>query len=150
MKGCFLVLAIMLMPGQFPAQSSVGIASRVGRTSFAPVALNVSGPGKVLPYNDGDELIVGVQYAMGAIPNPGCVFKGWQRANKFTFTEYVSDSTGVTRTNVTVTYSPVAGVNTHLRLQFTVEPPVVIYDAPGVRTVTEQPAWQANFEPRSR
>lgn len=148
MKGYFLLLAIMLIPGQFRAENSVGMASRMGGIPFAPVALNISGPGKVLPYHDGDQLHVGLTYAMGAIADHGAVFKGWARATKFTFIEYAADSTGTIHTNVTVVWSPVPITNTHQRLQFTVEPITVIYDYPRVRTVTQQPGWQANFESR--
>jgi hypothetical protein len=118
-----------------------------GTMSFAPLHLYINGAGAVSPLLNGDMLQVGQSYSMTAIPDSGFAFSSWQPVNVFTFTSYIVDAGGTVSTNISVISSPVAQFIYTSSLSFTMQPENLIYDNPGVSTLTEGGGWQANFEP---
>jgi len=125
------------------------IASQAyGQSTNAPLYLSINGDGNVSPLTNGELLVVGQTYSMTATPDTGFAFSGWQPVNVFTFAEFVIDTNGNTLPPVFSTVAaPVATFTYEASLSFVMQPVTVIYDVPGVRTVTEGSGWQANFEP---
>ena len=118
-----------------------------GTVSYAPLHLFINGAGGVSPLLDGQMLEVGQSYTMTAIPDSGFAFSSWQPVNVFTFTSYVLDAGGGVSTNISVNASPVPQYINTPSLSFTMEPVEVLFDNPGVMTLTRDSGWQANFEP---
>ena len=118
-----------------------------GTVSYVPLHLFISGPGGVSPPLDGQLLEVGQRYDLTAIPDSGAAFSSWQPVNVFTFTSYIVDAGGGVTTNISVVSSPVAQFIYTSSLSFTMQPQTLIFDNPGVQTITEGSGWQANFEP---
>ena len=118
-----------------------------GTMSYAPLHLFINGSGGVSPLLDGELLEVGQSYDMTAIPDSGFAFSSWQPVNVFTFTSYIVDAGGPVSTNISVVSSPVAQITYTSSLSFAMQPENLIYDNPGVTTITEGSGWQANFEP---
>ena len=117
-----------------------------GTFSYAPLHLFINGSGGVSPLLDGEMLEVGQSYDMTAIPDSGFAFSSWQPVNVFTFTSYVVDAGGTVSTNISVLSSPVAQFTYTSSLSFTMQSENLIYDNPGVNTITEGSGWQVNFE----
>lgn len=113
--------------------------------TFAPLYLFTNGGGSMTPLQNGQLLQVGQTYDMTAIPDSGFAFSSWQPVNVFTFTEFIINPSGDTNFVVSVTASPVPEYTSQPMLEFTMQPVAVIYDNPGVRTITEGTGWQANF-----
>ncbi len=114
----------------------------------APLLVFTNGSGSVSPLQYGQLLEVGQTYSMQGIPGDGYVFSSWQPVNVFTFTEVTFDGSGEPLPPTTNTVlSPVWSYTYSSTLDFTMQPVVVIYDYPGVRTITQGFGWQANFEP---
>jgi hypothetical protein len=84
---------------------------------------------------------------MTATPDTGFVFSSWQPANVFTSITYVIDGNGDTVPISSIYTSLVPTFTAQPVLDFTMQPVAVIYDNPGVSTITESSGWQANFEP---
>lgn len=118
------------------------------QTTNAPLSLFINGGGSVSPLTNGESLVVGQSYTMVATPDPGFAFTSWEPVNVFTFTEVVIDAYGNPLPPVVGTVvSPVPNYTYEPSLSFVMQPVVVIYDVPGVRTVARGAGWQANFEP---
>lgn len=116
--------------------------------SQAPLMLFINGPGRVLPFHDGQMLEVGPEYRMQAIPDRGAVFAGWNVVQVFTDNEVIYDSSNNATTNksiVTVLQEPISIRTRGPILRFTVQPATLLLDIPGVRTLTQTIGWQANF-----
>jgi hypothetical protein len=112
-----------------------------------PLSLFINGGGSVSPLTNGEVLEIGQSYNMVATPDTGYVFSSWQSVNVFTFTTYVTDTNGNTSPVVTMTVSPLPAFTNQPSLHFVMQPVVVIYDNPGVSTITKSSGWQANFDP---
>lgn len=117
-----------------------------GTVSYAPLHLFINGAGGVSPLLDEGMLVVGQSYTMTAIPDSGFAFSSWQPVNVFTFTSYIVDVGGGVSTNISVIASPVPQYINTPSLSFTMQPENLIYDNPGLRTITEGSGWQVNFE----
>jgi hypothetical protein len=130
--------AIMCLAQQAKAQ---------GTMSYAPLLLFINGAGGVSPVVNGEMLEVGQSYTMTATPDSGFSFSSWQPVNVFTLTSYIVDIGGGVSTNMSVTASPVPEYINTPSLSFTMQPEDLIYNNPGVSTITEGRGWQANFEP---
>jgi hypothetical protein len=113
----------------------------------APLYLFINGAGKVSPLTNGEFLTIGQSYNMSAIPCSGFAFSSWQPVDVFTFTNFVVDANGNTNAAVSVVPSPIPTFTSQPSLNFTMEPVEVVYDNPGVLTVTRSTGWQANFDP---
>ena len=111
------------------------------------LSLFINGGGNVSPLTNGESLEVGQIYNMVAIPDAGFVFSSWQPVNVFVFTQFVIDTNGNNVPVVSTVASPIPAYTNQAALDFTMQAVVVIYDVPGVRTITEGSGWQANFEP---
>jgi hypothetical protein len=118
-----------------------------GTVSYAPLHLFIDGAGEVSPLLDGEMLEVGRSYTMTAIPDTDFSFSSWQPVNVFTFTSFIVDVGGGVITNMSVIASPVPEYINTPSLSFNMQPEDLIYDNPGVSTMTEGRGWQANFEP---
>ena len=112
-----------------------------------PLSLFINGGGSVSPLTNGELLEVGQSYNMVATPDAGYAFSNWQPVNVFTFTNFVTDTNGNTVPVVSTTASPMPPYTNQASLHFIMQPVVLIYDNPGVGTITEGSGWQANFEP---
>ena len=152
MKTILLLLTLMTL--HLSAQTSVDVRGPGfprGRVSYAPLALftsdglSTTGGGRIVPFHDGEMLLVGKQYVMVALPNPGFSFTGWTKVNVFTFTEHVVDASGNATVVSTRVLSPLPGYIRQRTLKFTAEPGDMILDIPGVETVTRSIGWQADF-----
>ena len=118
------------------------------QTTNAPLSLFINGGGSVSPLTNGESLVVGQNYNMVAIPAAGFAFSSWQPGTVFTFTEITLDQNGNPNPPVvSVVFSPVPIFTNEASLDFVMQPVVVIYDVPGVSTVTRGSGWQANFVP---
>jgi hypothetical protein len=116
--------------------------------SDAPLSLFINGAGSVSPLQDGQSLEVGQSYTMTAIPDSGSAFSSWQPVNVFTFIEFTYDSNGDPNPPVVSTVlSLVPGYTYQPALEFTMQSVMVIYDQPGLRTITQSSGWQVNFVP---
>jgi hypothetical protein len=114
--------------------------------SRAPLVLFINGPGRVLPFHDGQMLQVGPEYRMQAIPERGAVFAGWNQVNVFVFRITTIDGSGNPTVVTSTNFSPIPiSVESHT-LRFTVQPPAILES--GFTTITGMQAWQANFVPR--
>jgi hypothetical protein len=84
-----------------------------------------------------------------AVPADGYVFTGWQEANVFISWQVTVDGNGNANPPVTSTVvSIVLGTaSTQPQLNFTLQALDVIYDDPGVSTISEGFGWQADFAP---
>ena len=151
MKRIFLLLVVILAVQQSPAQIANdihGSAVQDSDVSYAPLLLFTDGEGCIFPFDDGQILRVGRRYHMVAIPERGFKFSSWQPVNVFTFTEITRgpDSSFNPPIESSVA-SPVPEYFGRPELEFTMQPVTVIFDDPGVRSVTESSGWQANFVP---
>lgn len=145
-------LAALLTVQPLSAQPSTGFHGPPGHSqdvTYAPLPLFVSGSGTVFPLEDGQMLEVGRTYFMVAIPDQGYVLSAWQEVNVFTFIEYTKDGSGnvVERTSTVV--APIDEYIHHPALRFIMQPQVMLFDVPGVRSVSESIGWQATFVPRN-
>jgi hypothetical protein len=112
----------------------------------APLSLTINGQGRVLPFEDGEQLPIGWSFVMTAIPDHGYVFTGWQKVNVTTITQFTVDLEGDPNPPVISTVvSPVPGFIRQPTLRFQVQTPTVITDSPEPITITESIGWQANF-----
>ena len=143
-KSIYLLLGLIMLALPAPAQSS-GDWLQIGKVPYSPLVVLTNGPGRVFPFENGEMLEVGRGYTLTASPDRGCAFKGWNRVNVFTFTEYTFDESGnlVATTNTIV--SPTPQIILNPVLEFKMEPEFVLYDVPGTRTITQSIGWQANF-----
>lgn len=134
-----LVLAFPLAAQSLRTHDQPALLSN-GETQ-APLLVFTNGSGHVAPFHNGQMLIVGPEYEMLGIPHVGYVFAGWTPVTAFTIVDYSTDGSATTNTVL----SPAFGSIKSRVLRFTVQPPEVIFDDPGVRTITMSLAWQANF-----
>jgi hypothetical protein len=130
-----------------PAQVPNGQPASVSR-SKAPLFLSINGPGRVVPFHNGEMLPAGHDCVMTAIPDRGRMFVNWSQVSVFTFVDYVSDEDGNVSTVTNIVTSPGGKVIKSRVLRFQAQPAEVIFDAPGASIVTESYGWQANFVPR--
>jgi hypothetical protein len=147
-------MAIMFFALQMPAQTAadrLGLDSGSGDVTTAPLQLFINGSGQVYHLHDGQMLEVGQRYLMEAVPDCGFTFTNWNLVNVFTFTDFTLDANGNPNPPVISTVlSPVPEFTSDPRLRFTMAPVTVLYDVPGVRTITMTEGWQANFVPAIR
>lgn len=137
MKSICILITLMALTLRTPAQ-----------TASAPLQLFINGSGRVFPFHDGQKLEVGRDYTLTAIPDWGYAFTNWQPVNVFTIVQTTVDQYGAPLETVTNTVlSPVPNYSSDPRLRFTIQPIYVLYDNPGVMTLTESEGWQANFVP---
>ena len=139
-KKIALILSVMLATTCLVSQS-------YGQGSLAPLYLFTTGSGSITPLQDEQLLEIGQSYDMAAIPDSGFVFSNWQPANVFVFAEVVMDSSGNLSTNTSIVPSIIPDFTETPSLTFTMQPAQVIFDDPGVLTITQSRGWQANFEP---
>ena len=149
MKSFFILLAVTLavqtLPAQ-PAEDTPGSVPVTNGVSFSPLYVFTNGPGRILPFQDGQPLEVGRIYKIIAFPDRDCEFTNWQPVNVFIFTETTLNMNGTTNPPVTsVVASPVPEYYPDFALKFTNQPVQVLFDVPGVRTVSRAVGWQANF-----
>lgn len=112
----------------------------------APLSLNISGQGRVLPFEDGEQLPIGRSFVMTAIPDRGYVFTGWQKINVTTITQLTFNPEGHPNPpTISMVVEPVPGLIRQPTLRFQVQAPMVIIGPPNQLTVTESTGWQANF-----
>jgi Divergent InlB B-repeat domain len=125
--------------------------ARPGRAqdaNTAPLYLFTTGSGNIFPYQDGQLLNVGQDYEMTAVPDPGFVFSSWEQVNVFTIEEFTIDANGNPNPPIiSQTISPAPPSVFQPVLDFTMQPETVILNIPGVRSVTQDDGWQANFVP---
>jgi hypothetical protein len=140
MKSLPLITLVTLIAASSPPQT-------YAQGTMATLSLFINGGGSVSPLTNGELLEVGQDYNVVAIPDAGFTFSSWQPVNVFTFTRFVIDTNGMTNPVVSVVASPVAAYTNQPSLDFIMQPVVVIYDSPGVMTITESSGWQANFAP---
>jgi hypothetical protein len=84
---------------------------------------------------------------MVAVPDRGFVFTNWIPVSVFTFTEVLRDPSGATNIVSSTVASPLPQFTSDAVLKFTMQPVEVLFDRPGVMTVTLAKGWQANFVP---
>lgn len=158
MKNIFILLALMSLTLQMPAQTtSDGHNSgfQSDAVSRAPLLLFTNGQGQVFPLrngqifrlHNGQMLEVGGNYVLEAVPDRGFAFTNWNPVRVFTFTEVILDESGNANTITNMVVSPVPNYTRNPVLRFTMQPVEVLYDVPGVGTITEGEGWQANFVP---
>ncbi|HEX3624739.1 MAG TPA: hypothetical protein VH280_04860 [Verrucomicrobiae bacterium] len=115
----------------------------------SPLLLYISGPGKIVPFHDGDMLDVGRKYVMTAVPDRGCVFTNWVQVNVFTEIAICSECYPP-ETNTETIIVPLAAQPVKNRvLHFTMEPEQVLAESAGFE-LTMSTGWQANFVPDPR
>ena len=156
MKFTLLLLLAGIMAGQsLPAQTSDDAQNFSGKNkkeiSYAPLSLTINGAGQIFPFEDGQMLQVGRNYLLVAVPDRGYVFSGWSRVNVFNFSEITVNAAG--QPNSPIYSTILSPVPTNIRnpvLEFRMEPIDVLYDFPGVRTLTHSVSWQADFVPRKK
>jgi Divergent InlB B-repeat domain len=118
------------------------------QSTNAPLYLSINGGGNVSPLTNGQLLVVGQSYNMVATPDAGFAFTSWEPVNVFTTTEVVLDAYGNPLPPVvSIVAALIPAFTYEASLSFVMQPVTVIYDVPGVRTVTKGSGWQANFEP---
>lgn len=122
-------------------------AGRAQDTNTVALFLFTTGSGEINPYLGGQMLNVGQDYEMTAVPDPGFVFGSWQEINVFLFELITLDAQGNPAVITSSVYSPGPIYSDQPVLDFTMQPAVLVFDVPGVRSVTEYDGWQANFTP---
>jgi hypothetical protein len=127
--------------------TAIDLPSGYAQGTLAPLPLYINGGGTVSPYTNGELLEVGATYNIKARAAPGFAFSGWQPVNVFTFTTFTIDLQGNTNMVVSVVPSLLPTYTNQPSLDFVMQPVVVIFDSPGVRTITRSSGWQANFDP---
>jgi hypothetical protein len=154
MKSIYILITLMSLALQISGQivdDKHGPDCGNRDVTNAPLELIIVGSGQVFPFHDGQMLEVGRRYSMIAIPDRGYAFTNWQPVNVFNFTEITIDPQGNTNPPIISTVvSPVPEFTSDPRLSFTMQPVEVIFDVPGVRTITMSKGWQANFVPAIR
>jgi len=115
--------------------------------STTPLYLFTTGSGQISPFQDGQLLTVGQTYELQAISDPGFQFSDWRPVIVFSFTQYTLGPDGNTNTIIGETPSPGSVYSSQPVLDFTMQPLTVLYNVPGVRTVTQSIGWQADFLP---
>jgi hypothetical protein len=138
MKNPNLVLLLTLTTGCCVCQG-------YGQGSLAPLYVFTNGFGSITPLQYGQLLEVGQSYEMTALPDSGFVFSSWQMANVFVDTEITMSASGSLVTNTFVTPSLLPSFTDTSTLTFTVAAIQVIFSDPGVRTISLNTGWQANF-----
>lgn len=144
MKNIWITLALTLVALPASAQTSSG-NNKSSPVLQAPLLVFTNGSGRIVPYENGQLLEVGREYVITAVPDAGYAFEGWNAFTLFVIVEYLADGSVITNTVL----SPVP-INDQLKtraLRFTAGQPDVIFDDPGVRTITQIEGWQANFVP---
>jgi len=139
----FVLIAIFIL-------TAIGICQRsCGQdVTNAPLYLYVTGSGSVTPLQNGQSLVAGQTYDMQAIPAPGFAFDSWSGVNVFIFVETNLNPDGTTNAPITsVIPSPTPPLFFEPTLEFIMQPQEVLFDVPGVRTVTRSEGWQVNFVP---
>jgi len=144
MKTIFIALAAVLFaslePGPAFAQSLKAPAV------YAPLLLVNNGGGRVESLRDGEMLKVGRNYFMTASPNRGYVFAVWRRVNGFDYVSVTLDVHGNPSPPVTSTVlSPIPSLDKNPVLNFTMPPEDLLFDSPGVETITKRLGWEAVF-----
>ena len=116
-------------------------------TNTAPLSLFINGGGTVAPLTNAQLLVVGQSYNMVATPRNGYLFSNWQAVNVFTSTSYATDTNGNKIPVVSTTVLPSPVFTNQPSLDFIARPVSVIFNTPGIRTVTRSSGWQVNFQP---
>jgi hypothetical protein len=158
----FRLLLITLLLGQrLWAQPSSEIRDRAEPAMtgpMAPLLVFTNGSGSIFAIahsgggsflvNPDDMLPVGDHITLFAIPAPGYEFKSWQPANVFFFEETTLNSQMQPNPEVTSeVVSPTPREILSPVLEFRLSRLNIIYDFPGVRTISQGSGWQADFEP---
>jgi hypothetical protein len=152
MKALRLLVALVSLPflTSMPVLADGRPAAPNNRTR-AQLLLTTTGPGRVLPFHDGQILSVGPTYTMIAVPKHGQAFAGWSYLNVFTLTQVeitLSGGVPLTNTITNTAVSPTSIFSKNRILRFTVQPPLVLFATNG-NSLTRQFGFQANFlEPR--
>src|SRR5581483_453958 len=113
--------------------------------TLAPLFLFTNGSGSITPFQSGQLLQAGQTYQMTAVPQAGDSFESWEPVNVFIFTQILMDSSGNVSTDTSQVVSLLNSFFSIPTLNFTMMPPQVIQDLPGVRSIVENSGWQANF-----
>ena len=143
-------LILLALPVHAQVSDEVNDPALTSAVSYAPLLLFTNGPGQIVPFQDGEMLVVGQTYHMTAIPKRGYAFAGWRRMNVFNIIEYVEDEFGTMSAVTNIVVSPTLALDPTRVLEFTMQAPDVLFDDPGVRTIIESEGWQANFVPVNR
>jgi hypothetical protein len=146
-----ILLAFLLVASPLQPQLSGAPVSAIRDNPFAnmPLLLSINGGGRVIRFNAG-MLPVDGKCLMWAVANPGYVFVNWQRANVFIFTEVTVDEAGQPVSDTSTVWSPIPEYQRSSFLEFTEQLDDVIFDSPGVETITQGQGWIANFAPIRR
>lgn len=143
-----VILTLALAPTRLPAQGTLS-AFQPQDTSYAPLLISTNGSGTITPYNSGQLLVVGQNYTLTATPAEGWLFAGWAAAWVFTDTEITINSFGATNPPIvsTIWSSTPGTLGTQNQFTFTMPSINVVYDSPGIRTLTQEQGFVANFVP---
>jgi hypothetical protein len=144
-----ILLAFLLVTPPLRAQlSDLPVSAiRSNRVLYTPLNLSINGKGEVLFFRDGELLPVGGKFVMWAAAAPGYVFVNWQPANVFIFTQVTIDGAGKPVSTTSAEWVPVPEYQWSSFLEFTPQLDNVIFDAPGVETISQGQGWIANFAP---
>lgn len=140
MRKFTVVLLVALATACFPSPGHA-------QGTLSSLLLFTTGSGSITPFQNRQLLVVSQSYDMTAVPDSGYTFSSWQPVNVFFFTDIVSDGSGGFSTNMSTVTSLLPESSEASTLNFTMQAPQVVFDGPGVRTVTESSGWQANFAP---
>ena len=145
-KSLFCIVLILEL---LPVKASDGTFDLIGEakgTTYVPLLLSIQGNGEIVPFKNGQMLVVGHEYEMTAVPNRGYEFAYWSPVSVFTDTEVIYGGNNLPfETNSSVTIS-VSQRRIQIRsLHFSMQPVQVLIDLPGIRTLTATQGWQATF-----
>lgn len=151
MKKFALTTAVLLVTVCFLLRSDAqGTTGGIGNDDVTnePLSLFISGAGGVTPLQDGESLVVGQTYDLTAVPDSGSQFISWNPVNVFVFSQITVNADGsVNPPVISEVLSPGPEYSTQPMLEFVMQPTQVIFNNPGVETITESEGWQANFAP---
>ncbi len=120
------------------------------KTSSAPALLFTSGGGTISPLQGGQQLEVGKDYSMNAIPNTGYKFSNWQRVEVSIDVDNVKYPSGAVTGSSNATIVPLGGSVTTPSVNFRMAPVTVSTNNYGFHTHTEGAGWRANFTPADK
>lgn len=146
MRSVCVLLTVLLLAVNALAQSTRDLFGQW--ISYAPLFEYINGYGRIYPgfmLRDGRLLPAGRSYEMLAVPDSGWAFVNWNQVTVFTDTEYTLDGSGNVVVRTFTTVSPTGHFYYRPDLRFTQQPEEVILNEPGVRMVTKNAGWQANF-----